>query len=328
VRCADDFAVVNLVRPEDVESVAAVVEHDHMVADATEAWRLLDEWALDLPVSTVVDRLRLLGIPSGAVPPPGAWWPEGSIPPGFPRSPVLRTELAAGPRRADPPLVVDLSSLWAGPLCAMLLGRAGARVVKVEFAQRLDGARRGNRDFYDVLHAGHDSVLLDPADARDHDMLCRLLAAADIVVEASRPRALQSWGIDAPALCERTPTTWVSITAYGRRFPERVGFGDDVAMASGLAVRDPGDEWPLPCGDAIADPLAGMHAAVHAMASHLAGGSRLLDIAMSEVAASTVAWSPTCAQPLEGAPAPVPPDAGPGLAAAAPGRDTAKWRNA
>jgi crotonobetainyl-CoA:carnitine CoA-transferase CaiB-like acyl-CoA transferase len=71
-----------------------------------------------------------------------------------------------------------------------------------------------------------------------------------------------------------------------------VGFGDDVAMASGLTARDSDDDQPLPCGDAIADPLTGMHAAVHALASFRSGGSRLLDVAMSEVVAGTVAWSP------------------------------------
>src|SRR5438067_2299045 len=83
-----------------------------------------------------------------------------------------------------------------------------------------------------------------------------------------RPCGLRRWGIDSREVCEQGPTTWVSITAYGRRFPDRVGFGDDVAMASGQAARDVDDDWPLPTGDAIADPLTGMHAAVHALASY------------------------------------------------------------
>ena len=51
--------------------------------------------------------------------------------------------LPAAEFEIDPhPLVVDLSALWAGPLCAHLLGLAGARVVKVESLGRPDGARR------------------------------------------------------------------------------------------------------------------------------------------------------------------------------------------
>ena len=85
-------------------------------------------------------------------------------------SPALRAEqvVPAGPGSdvapdpdAPPGLVVDLSSLWAGPLCAQLLGQAGARVVKVESTTRPDGARQGPAGFYDLLHAGQRSVALD-----------------------------------------------------------------------------------------------------------------------------------------------------------------------
>ena len=288
VRCSDGFVVINLARPEDVASVAAVVEHDHVVARAEDAWDLLDKWAAGATAEDVAARLQLLDLPGGVVPRRGAWWSESAATPGTARSPVVRVDVRDGPPRDTAPLVVDLSALWAGPLCSRLLSDAGARVVKVEIKGRPDGARRGNAEFYEFLHAGHESVVIDSG---DRDTLTQLIAEADIVIEASRPRALLSWGIDAYDVCRQSPTTWVSITAYGRRFPDRVGFGDDVAMAAGLAAREAGDDRPLPCGDAIADPLTGMHAAVHALASYRAGGSRLLDIAMAEVVASTVAWS-------------------------------------
>ena len=297
LRCSDGFVVVNLARPDDIAAVAAVVEHDHVVDDAAEAWRLLDEWAAPVTADRAAARLQLLDVPGDVVPPPGEWWQHSAARAGVARSPVVRSDIADGPTRAAAPLVVDLSSLWAGPLCTTLLGRAGAKVIKVETVGRPDGARRGNAAFYDFLHAGHESLLLDLADRDDRDRLARLIAAADIVVESSRPRALCRWGIDSHEVCEQGPTTWVSITAYGRRFPDRVGFGDDVAMASGQAARDVADDWPLPTGDAIADPLTGMHAAVHALASYRAGGSRILDVAMSEVVASTVAWSLQPASP-------------------------------
>ena len=240
------------------------------------------------PGGALVDRGRLLGLPCASL---GSVRDDTTV-----RAVAL--DGAAEPRQSlDGVLVVDLSSLWAGPLCTTLLGRAGAKVIKVETVGRPDGARRGNAAFYDFLHAGHESLLLDLADRDDRDRLARLIAAADIVVESSRPRALCRWGIDSHEVCEQGPTTWVSITAYGRRFPDRVGFGDDVAMASGQAARDVDDDWPLPTGDAIADPLTGMHAAVHALASYRVGGSRILDVAMSEVVASTVAWSLQPASP-------------------------------
>lgn len=326
VRCSDGFVAVNLARAEDVASIAAVVEADHVAESTGEAWHLLDDWAAAQQGDSAAARLQLLGVPGGTVPAPGAWWVESDAHGDAHGSPVIRSDLVDGPRRDEAPLVVDLSSLWAGPLCSMLLGRAGARVVKVELAARLDGARRGNADFYNFLHGGHESVVVDLTDARDHGLLRRLLKRADIVVESSRPRALQSWGIDAFDVCRRTPTTWVSLTAYGRRFPDRVGFGDDVAMAAGLAARDGNDEWPLPCGDAIADPLTGMHAAVHALASHRAGGSRVLDIAMAEVVARTLAGSAREAVAVAVDAAPPPRAPAPTAAAATAGKDTETWR--
>jgi crotonobetainyl-CoA:carnitine CoA-transferase CaiB-like acyl-CoA transferase len=85
----------------------------------------------------------------------------------------------------------------------------------------------------------------------------------------------------------------VSITAYDRTGPlaDRVGFGDDVAMTAGLAIHD-ARGTPLPCGDAIADPLTGLHAAVGALASYLRGGSARVDVAMHDVVSATMAIGP------------------------------------
>jgi crotonobetainyl-CoA:carnitine CoA-transferase CaiB-like acyl-CoA transferase len=178
--------------------------------------------------------------------------------------------------------VADFSALWAGPLCAHLLGLAGARIVKVETPWRPDGARRGNAAFYRLLHAGHRSVTLDPDTSRGREAMAALVDAADIVIESSRPRALAGFGLDAAA-ASAAGTTWISITAYGRA-SDRVAFGDDVAAGGGLVARDAAGT-PLFCGDAIADPLTGLTAAVLAAC---APGGALLDISMSDVVAATL----------------------------------------
>ena len=189
----------------------------------------------------------------------------------------------AGPSRPLAGLLVaDFSALWAGPLCAHLLGLAGARVVKVETPGRPDGARSGNAAFYRLLHAGHRSVILDPGTSGGRAEMTALVRAADIVIESSRPRALARFGLDAEGAAA-AGATWVSITAYGRA-SDRVGFGDDVAAGCGLAARD-AEGLPVFVGDAIADPLTGLAAAAAACAS--AGGA-LLDIAMSDVVAATL----------------------------------------
>jgi hypothetical protein len=202
-------------------------------------------------------------------------------------------------------LVVDLSAMWAGPLCARLLGLAGLRVVKVESTRRPDGARGGDPAFFRWLHGGHESVALDLASTAGRVALARLVAAADVVIEASRPRALAQLGIDAEAVVAARPgTTWVSITGYGRtgEGAGRVAFGDDAAVAGGLVARD-AEGRPVFCGDAIADPITGLHAAAAALASVAAGGGHLLDVAMADAVAAT------CATPWRAVPA-RPGDAG------------------
>jgi crotonobetainyl-CoA:carnitine CoA-transferase CaiB-like acyl-CoA transferase len=109
-----------------------------------------------------------------------------------------------------------------------------------------------------------------------------LVDAADIVIEASRPRALARFGLDAEAAA-RAGTIWVSITAYGRR-SDRIGFGDDVAAANGLVV--PGT--PGFCGDAIADPLTGLVATELALSAPESARGAVFDLAMADVVASTL----------------------------------------
>ncbi|HEV2310640.1 MAG TPA: CoA transferase, partial [Acidimicrobiia bacterium] len=120
------------------------------------------------------------------------------------------------------------------------------------------------------------------------DRLRALIGRADVVIEASRPRALAQLGIDADAAVRTRPgLTWVSITAYGRTGPSsnRVGFGDDAAAAAGLLARDDAGT-PVFCGDAIADPVAGLVAALGAADSLVRGGGVVVDVSL----AGTAAW--------------------------------------
>jgi hypothetical protein len=337
VAATDGWVAFNLARAADLAAVPALVEATSTDLDPAGAWCALDAWASQRSCAEVVDRAVLLGLPCGAVPEP-----DPSDPTSDHVAPQVfrRVEVAAGaPPDGRSPLVVDLSALWAGPLCAQLLGTAGARVVKVETVDRLDGARRGEPRFYDLLNAGHDSVVIDRARLGDRQLLARLLDRADIVVTAARPRAWVSMGVDPYDVCRGSSTTWVAVTAYGLAEGDRVGFGDDVAMAGGAVTGGAGCDQPFPIGDAIADPLTGMHAAVAALASYRAGGSRLLDVPMRDVVAATMAGGATgqVAGPgpeggwiVEGVAGPVrvqePTARAAPVAAAAPGRDTERWR--
>ena len=181
--------------------------------------------------------------------------------------------------------VVDLSSLWAGPLCSHLLQRCGYAVTKVESRHRPDGARFGNPDFFAALDAGKDHVEIDFHSEHGINQLRELIANADVVIEGSRPRAMQQLGIDAEQIVrDAQPQVWLSITGYGRSgvAGQRVGFGDDCAVAGGLVVQTP--NGPQFLGDAIADPISGLVAATGVLRAVQQQKPCLLAVSLAESA--------------------------------------------
>lgn len=310
---ADGWLAVNLARPEDVELLPAWLK---LGADPGDPWAAVAEsvgaraaadsvaGAVDvgLPVSTVGEASfpgaeALAGAADDRARPASSQSsPIGSDPSTTAphRDGVVPTRIGDRSLPTGPLLVVDLSSLWAGPLCSHLLGLDGARVVKVESTRRPDGGRRDETGFFDLLNHGKASVALDLPSTYGLARLRSLLQAADVVIEGSRPRALRGWGIDAEAFlaAEDGPRVWVSITGHGRTGPaaDRVGFGDDAAAAGGLVVGD--DDGPCFLADAVADPLAGIAAARAVHAALAEGGTWLLDVALARVAASVARPGP------------------------------------
>lgn len=186
-------------------------------------------------------------------------------------------------------VVADLSSMWAGPLCAHLLGRAGASVIKVESTQRPDGAR-ADRRFFEWLHAGQEFREFDFRSAAGRAELAELIDSADIVIEASRPRALAQLGLGPDERPHSPGQIWLSITGYGRSDPMRVAFGDDAAVAGGLVGWHEGE--PVFCADAVADPLTGLCGALAVTAAVRSGGGILIDLSMRAAAAAFAAAPP------------------------------------
>ena len=325
VRAADGWCAVNLGRSDDVAAVPAILGALGLddaarlagrgVAGADGVWGELEAAAARVPAQALAAAAQLLGVPAGALPPVAL--PEGpAAVPGASAAVADRSGQGWGPGRvsriAAPSVgarlagavVVDLSSMWAGPLCARLLGLAGAEVIKVETPDRPDGARAGERRFFDWLHGGHRSVVLDFRSASGRRALAALLAAADVVIEASRPRALAQLGLAPELIPHRDGQVWLSITGYGRgerAASELVAFGDDAAVAGGLVGwtgDGPGGDggWdggePVFCADAVADPLTGLCGAIAVARSVAGGGGQLIDLPMREVAAGFAAAGP------------------------------------
>jgi hypothetical protein len=279
LRTADGWLALSLARATDIELVPAWLE---LPGPAADHWAAIADVAVRRPTGHLVERGAMLGLPVAGLPGDARDSRAATS-----ESPVVSHHIGEQPAPAslDGVMVVDLGSLWAGPLCGSLLADAGAAVVKLESASRPDGAREGPAAFFDLLNAGKRSVAIDLTTPSGRSHLRELMGAADVVIEASRPRALEQLGIDAAQLVrDGGPAVWVSITAHGRspEQRERVGFGDDAAVGGGLVAWD--DDIPFFCADAIADPATGLVAAAAALDCLAHGGRWLLDVAMSAVA--------------------------------------------
>lgn len=282
LRCADGWLALNLARTEDWTLLPAWLE-----SDVEASWDAVTAAISGRKSMQLVERGRLMGLALAAADPaatqPSAWFD------------MYHAGTTVVRHTAATPLVVDLSALWAGPLCAHFLLALGARVIKVESWERPDGARQGPQAFNDLLNAGKQSLALDFSSGADRAKLRQLLLRADIVIEGSRPRALRQLGIVAEEMLAARPgLSWVSISGYGRAEPEAnwAAYGDDAAIAaglSGLLLELTGDA--LICGDAIADPLTGMHAALAAWASYRAGGGNLLIFSLRDIVAHCIGFS-------------------------------------
>jgi CoA-transferase family III len=273
LRGLDGWLALSLPRPDDVELLPAWLG---VLTAGTVPWEDVGTAVARRAVAELTATGAELGL---AVATLGERRPGGAA--------VTATRLRGPAPPARRPLrVVDLSSLWAGPLCTHLLGAAGLEVIKVESTRRPDGARAGPPVFFDLLNAGKASFAVDFTAVDGRAALLRLLTTADVIVEASRPRALEQLGVDIATLAATGRLqVWASITAHGRSGAGRgrIGFGDDAAVAGGLIGID--DGGPTFLADAIADPATGLVAGAAILDRLRAGGRWLLDVALAGVAA-------------------------------------------
>ncbi|MEE3065909.1 MAG: CoA transferase [Actinomycetota bacterium] len=266
----DGWCALTLSRPDDIAAVPALLEVDEVPADP---WPMLQRWAATCLVSAITERASLLDVPAAGL-------GEAA---DAPRR-VERLGSAGAARGTEGLLVADLSSMWAGPLCGQLLAHAGATVVKVESPQRPDGTRAGNREFFDWMNGEKLSYCLDFEGQADE--LRELLGVADIVIEGSRPAALTRRGLGPDHIVPRAGRIWLRISGYDQN-PGRPAFGDDAAVAGGLV--GVAADGPVFCGDAIADPLTGLQAAVAVAESLARGGGELIQLSMAGIAAGYAA---------------------------------------
>jgi crotonobetainyl-CoA:carnitine CoA-transferase CaiB-like acyl-CoA transferase len=204
--------------------------------------------------------------------------------------------------------VLDLSTFWAGAYLTCYLGAFGADVVKVESIQRPDGFRYSGAfphegaDWYErsalwqATNLNKRDITLDLNTERGRELVRRLAAEADVVVENFSPRVVEQFGLGYEALVELNPDViFVRMPGFGLEGPWRdyVGWALNIEQAAGMAAVTGYADGP-PCSlQGPADPIVGVHAGIAVLAAlehrHRSGEGQLIEVAQIEVGACVTA---------------------------------------
>ncbi|HSU15739.1 CoA transferase [Longimicrobium sp.] len=178
--------------------------------------------------------------------------------------------------------VLDLSRVLAGPLCTMVLGDLGADVVKVERPGTGDDTRTwgppwaqgpAGREaaYYLCVNRNKRSLAADLKTEEGREIVRRLAADADVVVENFAPGTMERAGLGYDALAAANPRlVWCTITGYGSDGPEAGRPGYDFAVqarAGWMAITGEPEGAPMKVGVAVVDVLTGQNAAIAILAA-------------------------------------------------------------
>ncbi|MEQ6026495.1 CoA transferase [Streptomyces salinarius] len=209
-------------------------------------------------------------------------------------------DVTAAPAASPAPLaglrVLDLATLFAGPLAATMLGDFGAEVIKVEHPTRPDPSRGhgpskdGIGLWWKLLGRNKHTITLDLSKPAGRATLLRLAATADVVVENFRPGTLERWDLGWNELSAVNPRLVLTrVTGFGQFGPyaRRPGFGTLAEAMSGFAAMTgepdaPPTLPPFGLADSIA-ALATAYAVMTALAAReRTGEGQVVDMAIIE----------------------------------------------
>ena len=192
--------------------------------------------------------------------------------------------------------VIELGQLIAGPFAAKTLSDFGAEVIKIEPPGSGDPLRQwrllkdGTSVWWQVQSRNKRSLALDLKQAEAQDIVRKLAAEADVLIENFRPGAMESWGLGPEVLQQLNPgLIMLRISGYGQTGPykDKPGFGV-VAEAMGGMRHLSGEPGRLPVrvGISIGDTLASLHGVIGIlMALHekqKSGLGQVIDVALYE----------------------------------------------
>ncbi|MEU5217876.1 CoA transferase [Streptomyces sp. NPDC020807] len=229
-------------------------------------------------------------------------------------TPSTHTPSASAPSPSPAPVpsplhglrVLDLATLFAGPLAATLLGDFGADVVKVEHPRRPDPSRGhgpakdGVGLWWKVLGRNKRNITLDLSSPGGRETLLALATEADVIVENFRPGTLERWGLGWEELSAVNPRLVLArVTGFGQFGPyaRRPGFGTLAEAMSGFAaITGEPDGPPTLPPFGLADSIAALATAYAVMtaltARNTTGRGQVVDMAIIEPMLSVIGPHP------------------------------------
>ena len=192
--------------------------------------------------------------------------------------------------------VIELGQLIAGPFAAKTLADFGAEVIKVEPPGAGDPLRKwrllmdGTSVWWQVQSRNKRSLALDLRQTEGQDVVRRLAAEADVLIENFRPGAMEGWGLGPEALLAANPRLiMLRVSGYGQTGPyrDRPGFGVVAEAMGGLRhlTAEPG-RVPVRVGVSIGDTLAALHGVIGILLAlqhrHATGQGQVIDVALYE----------------------------------------------
>jgi CoA:oxalate CoA-transferase len=194
--------------------------------------------------------------------------------------------------------VLDFTTTIAGPYCARLMADLGATVTKIEPAdgdmmRNRPPMRDGASTTFGQLNAGKQSIVLDLKQPAAQEIVRRLVANTDVLVENYRPGVMRRFGLDYAALGEINPALiYCAISGYGQTGPssDLAAYAPAIHAASGYDIAhlayQPGRDRPDNCGIYVADVLSGTYAFAAVMTALLqrqqTGRGQMIDVSMLE----------------------------------------------
>ena len=203
--------------------------------------------------------------------------------------------------------VLDVSTVYAAPITAMLLGDFGADVIKVEHPKgdpaRTHGwNREGHGLWWKVISRNKRTVTLNLSKPEGADILRRLVGQADVLVENFRPGVMEKWGLGPDQLLEINPgLVMLRVTGFGQTGPyaQRRAFGTLMEAMSGFAHQTGQEDGPPtlpPFG--LADGVAGIAGALAVLTAlyhrdTTGGAGQVIDLSLLEPLLGILGPGPT-----------------------------------